>query len=157
MYTHRRHFCPHTIPPHTIHCSNTGQLGSLKVQFLKAFWNEVSPAVCPAHFHACKACVQVSSLCQQPPFLFSSSWARGRKGRALTPSLEDFIFHWPLPFNQTRAARFKKANVKTDGEVSTHLKWRQEKCETGEIFIYSTVKSNPAGHSPTDMDSSHCS
>lgn len=157
MYSHGRHFCPRTIHPHTIHCGNSGQLGSLEVQLLKAFWNEVSPAVPSAHLGACKACMEGQLPLPATSTLDFFPWTRGSKGKALTPSRGDFVFHWPPPFNQTRAARFKKLILRLTLKSSPVWSEGNRKCETRGLFICGTVKFNHTWHIPTDMDVSHYS
>lgn len=128
MYSPERHFCQRTTHLHTTHCGNTGQLGSLKVYFLK----ESFPAVSPAHLGAHRVCVQ--GQLPLPETSTSSFRAGSRKGRALTPSLGDFVFHWPLPFNHTRAAHHKKLILSLTKKSQPIWRESNRKCEIRGLF-----------------------
>ena len=157
MYPHGRRFCctPFTaaiqVNSGVSKCNFERKKEKLsETKFLLQFPQYTSV---PAR-HVCK----VRSLCQQPPLLISSSWARDSKGRALTPSPGDSVFHWPLPFNQTRGTCYKNPVLRL-WLVKSQPIWSEgnRKCEGRGLFICGTVKFDHAWHIPTDTDVSHCS
>lgn len=138
--------------PLSTHCSNTGQLGSLKVHFLKQSFSCSFPSTpwCPQGMDARSAPI-ASNL----HFFLLCKRQEGQSPDALSGRL----CHWPPSFNQTRAAHHKKLILSLT-KKSQPIWWESNrKCEIRGLFIYSLLMAN-FDHRwgiPTVTGISHCS